>query len=96
MWGNVTLSSPGSGAAVAIDTSQSATASITVRDIVIDSAVARFPSQQIINYHNEAVLTTTDNLQLSEAWQKAEKSVLKFLIRLKNPWIISLKFLEQN
>ena len=71
MWGNVTLSSPGSGAAVAIDTSQSATASITVRDIVIDSAVARFPSQQIINYHNEAVLTTTDNLQLSEAWAKS-------------------------
>lgn len=70
MWGDVTISSPGSGIPATIDTSQSATTSITVRDIIIDSAIARFPSQEIINYNNDAVINTTDNLQISEAWAK--------------------------
>ncbi len=71
MWGNVTLSSPGSGIPVTIDTSQTATTSITVRDIIIDSAIARFPSQEIINQNSDAVIKTTDNLQISEAWAKS-------------------------
>lgn len=65
---DVTISSPGSGVEVAIDTSQYAAARIVVRDIKIDSALARFPSQEIIAYHNEAVLSLSDNFQLNEVW----------------------------
>ena len=71
MWATVTLSSPGSGSPVTLTLSQSATTAITVRDIVIDSAIARFPSQEIINYSNNAVINTTDNLQIYEAWAKS-------------------------
>ncbi len=71
MWANVTISSPGSGVPVTIDLIQSATTTITVRDIIIDSAIARFPSQEIINYSNNAIINTTDNLQISEAWAKS-------------------------
>jgi len=77
MWATVTISSPGSGIPITIDTSQSATTTVTIRDIIIDSAVARFPAQEIINEHNEAVISTTDNLQLSEAWAKSGQMVIE-------------------
>ncbi len=70
MWASVNISSPG-GNNVIIDTAMSASANIKVYNIVIDSAIARFPSQQIIDYHNEALIPTTNNMQVSEAWAKS-------------------------
>jgi len=69
MWASVKISSP--GGTVVLDTTMAATAKITVKNIVIDSAIARFPTQQIVNYHNEAVIPTTDSMQVSEAWAKS-------------------------
>jgi len=71
MWGTVTISSPGTSTPVSIDTSMSATTTITVHDVIIDSAIARFPTQQIINYDTSIVINAPNNLQISEAWARS-------------------------
>ncbi len=83
LMGDVTISSPGSGIPVTIDTSQSATATITIRNLQIDSAIARFPSQQLLNYNNTLIMSLPDSLQISEAWLKSGFLSLDFYNTIK-------------
>jgi hypothetical protein len=53
---NAVIASPGSGTAVSIDTNDAITAEIRVYDLVIDSADAVFPNQNIIDLHDSYVL----------------------------------------
>jgi hypothetical protein len=79
----VTLSSPGSGVPVVIDTSQKATATITIKDLQIDSAVARFPSQQLLQYNNTLIFSLPDSTQITEAWMRQGMLSLDFYNTIK-------------
>lgn len=64
MLGTVMFESPGSAGDVTIDTNMAIIANITVRDLSIESATAIFPTQNIVDEGNTAILTAND-LQLS-------------------------------
>jgi len=88
--GSFKVSSPGSMVPVVIDTSQSATIKIVLRDLQIDSAVARFPSQELLNYNDVLRFNLPDSVQISEAWIKSGIMQFDFYNTLKEN--IHLKF----
>lgn len=79
----ITVSSPGSTIPITIDTSQSATATITIKDLLIDSAVARFPSQEILNYNQNLIFNIPDSVQITEAWIRQGHLKLDFYNTIK-------------
>ncbi|PKP23198.1 MAG: hypothetical protein CVU05_00530 [Bacteroidetes bacterium HGW-Bacteroidetes-21] len=64
--GFVTLSSLGSPGDVSIDTSYALTAQIEVKNIAIQSAIARFPAQEILSLNQTADFANND-IQLTRA-----------------------------
>jgi len=80
---SITVSSPGSNIPITIDTSQSTTATITIKDLQIDSAVARFPSQEILKYNQNLILNLPDSVQITEAWIKQGNLKLDFYNTIK-------------
>lgn len=66
-----TVSSPGAIIPVTIDTNQSAIATVSLKDLQIDSAVARFPSQELLKYDNVLRLSLPDSMQITESWIKS-------------------------
>lgn len=79
----ISVSSPGSSIPITIDTSQSTTATVTIKDLQIDSAVARFPSQEILKYNQNLVLNLPDSIQLTEAWIRQGNLKLDFYNTIK-------------
>ncbi len=72
------VSSPGSMTPVVIDTNQSATAIISIKNLQIDSAVARFPAQELIKYNDVLRFSLPDSLQISELWIRSGIMKLEF------------------
>lgn len=80
---SITVSSPGSSIPIIIDTSQSTTTTITIKDLQIDSAVARFPSQEILKYNQNLILKLSDSVQITEAWIRQGSLKLDFYNTIK-------------
>ncbi len=70
LYGYVKISSPGSGSAVTIDTSQALTAQIIIRDVAVSSAVANFPGQNIVDKKEKTSFKMGD-VQLSKVLAKS-------------------------
>lgn len=80
---SITVSSPGSSIPITIDTSQSTTTTITIKDLQIDSAIARFPSQEILKYNQNLILNLSDSVQITEAWIRQGNLKLDFYNTIK-------------
>ncbi len=72
------VSSPGSMIPVVIDTNQAATATVTIKDLQIDSAIARFPQQELLAYNDVLRLSLPDSMQLTETWVKSGWMEIEF------------------
>lgn len=81
---SITVSSPGSSIPITIDTSQSATATITIKDLLIDSAVVRFDSQGMLEYNQNLIFNIPDSVQITEAWIKQGNLKLDFYSTIKH------------
>ncbi len=75
---NFTVSSPGTIIPVNIDTNQSATAIVSLKNLQIDSAVARFPSQELLKHNNVLKFDLPENMQITETWIKTGTLQLNF------------------
>lgn len=73
-----TVSSPGTMMPVVIDTNQSATATVSIKNLQIDSAVARFPAQELVKYNDVLRFSLPDNMQISELWIRSGIMELEF------------------
>jgi hypothetical protein len=78
-----TVSSPGTVIPVTIDTSQSATAIVSLKNLEIDSAIARFPSQELLKYNNVLKFNLPDSMQITETWIKTGILELNFYNTIK-------------
>lgn len=74
----VTVSSPGSLTPVVIDTSQSAQTTIEIKELQVDSAIIKIPENEIIEYHDNALLNLPDSAQIIRGLIK--EGLLKIVI----------------
>lgn len=87
----VTISSPGSNIPVVIDTNQYAQAIVTIKNLQIDSALARFPAQNLLTYHNSLTFNLPDSMMISEVWLDEGSLQLNFYNTLKNKLFIDFQ-----
>ncbi|MBN2681260.1 MAG: hypothetical protein JXR58_02020 [Bacteroidales bacterium] len=89
--GVITLESPGTPGDVIIDTAMSLTASIVIRDLVILSATAVFPNQDLIDMGEQAVIDPGNGVQLSEVLVREGKINIDIYNTIQQPMHFNLK-----